>query len=173
MASIVVGALTASIVVAFVIAVAGPIGIRTLAGSVVPVRPVGVFTRVAVMVGPVGRPVVVGRPRAVVMVAHTLATAEVHVAVRTGVIVAASPPAMAVIAHINSGAVKVVVAITVMVADRVVPARTNPAYGAEEIVECAVQVVLPVKQDEAQVAVAVAPVVAGAVAGRSDAHQVV
>ena len=122
MAVIVAGPLAAAIVVAFVTPVTGPVGVRALAGPVVPVGAVGVSMVGPVMARPVGGPVVVGRARAVVMVAHTLAAAEAHVAVRARVVVAASPPAVAVIAHINGGAVKIVVAVAVMLTDRVVPA---------------------------------------------------
>ena len=130
------------------------------------------FSRASVLSLP-GR-LEVSRSRVVVvMVAHAASSGKVHSVVGARIVMAAPAPPMATVAHINSRAVKIVVPISVVVADGVVPSGAYPADGAEKIVDGAEEVVLPVEKYAAQVRIAVFPIISCAVGSRADAHEVV
>lgn len=130
------------------------------------------FSRASVLSLP-GR-LEVSRSRVVVvMVAHAASSGKVHSVVGARIVMAAPAPPMATVAHINSRAVKIIVPISVVVADGVVPSGAYPADGAEKIVDGAEKVVLPVEQDATQVCISVFPIVSRAVGSRADAHEVV
>ena len=87
-----------------------------------------------------------GRCTAMIAVAHTGAALGAHAYVRTWRVAAASVPHAATIGHVHPWLVKVVVAMAIMIEHRIIPCGVVPAHRTEEIVECAVPIVLPVEQ---------------------------
>ena len=94
-------------------------------------------------------------------------------AVGARVAMAAPPPGVSVIAHVDRGPRKVEEIDAVARKDGEVPGRRDPSHGAEEIVERGEELILPVEQDAAQVGVAIGPVGPEAVGSRLDAQQIV
>ena len=97
---------------------------------------------------PLPRRLETARPRiVVVMVAHSACPGKVHTVIGTRVVMAAPAPPTATVAHVDGRTVEVIIAVAIVVADGVVPPGAHPTDGAEEIVDGAEEVVLPVEQD--------------------------
>lgn len=112
------------------------------------------------------------RTGVVIVVAHTVPAVNVNVAVGAAVIVAAAVPTTPAIADVDGRTIEVVVAVAVVVADRVVPAMPSPTNRTEEVVERAVEIILPIEEHVAEIHVAIVPIRAIAIGGGADAHEV-
>lgn len=114
------------------------------------------------------------RPRVatVVVSAHAPTWTEVHPVVRTRRMTATAAPRAAHVRMVRTGTAIIIVTHAIAHSYRIIPGRGYPAYRAEEIIERAIQPILPVKEHTAQVGVAVGPVVAVNVGRPSQGEEV-
>lgn len=109
----------------------------------------------------------------VISASHPFASCDVDAVVATIGIASAFFPVMSSVGVVGSGMTVVVIAGAINHGDGIVPCIVNPSHRVEEIVQRAVETVLPVKEHVAQVLLTISPVRPAEIGGRSQRHEVV